>query len=90
MIYSAANVLHFIYETQTKYNPRFNPTLLHGGVQGLLHNNGSATIQACGTFHLQDESSGEFEQLFSLVRDPLTNNSWKIKYTELRMKKFGT
>ena len=42
-------------------------------------------VLACGTLHNQTTACGVFEQVFGLIRDPSSDNNWKIKYTELRL-----
>jgi hypothetical protein len=41
----------------------------------------------CGTLHQQDRCVGIFERLFGLIRDPSACNNWKIRYTNLNLKR---
>lgn len=66
-------------EQQLVFNPNLEPT----GVKGLSDPHGLRVIIVCGTVHTSSEVVGPFEQQFGLVRDPFSENNWKIKFTRL-------
>lgn len=61
----------------------FNPNLEPTGVKGLSDPHGLRVVIVCGTVHTSSEVVGPFEQQFGLVRDPFSENNWKIKFTRL-------
>ena len=66
----------------------FNANDTPNGYRGRINEHGMAKIAVCGTVHKCTLASayeicGVFEQLFGLLRDPLDNNRWKIKFTDL-------
>ena len=65
----------------------FNPNLCHDGVQGRMDPHGLALVLSCGTLHKLENKQcmGCFECAFGLMRDPFTDNNWKIKYMKLRL-----
>ncbi|XP_040571419.1 uncharacterized protein C3orf38 homolog isoform X2 [Lepeophtheirus salmonis] len=65
-----------------KYGIRFNPNNCPEGVSGDMDPHGLVIIRACGTLHNAATCCGVFHQRFGLIRDPLSSNSWKIKFTE--------
>ena len=50
-----------------------------------LDPHGLVLVLACGTLHNQATVCGFFEQVFGLIRDPDSENNWKIKHTEARL-----
>ena len=42
-------------------------------------------VFVCGTVHRGNAVLGLFEQQFGLVRDPTTENNWKISFTRLAL-----
>ena len=50
-----------------------------------LDPHGLVLVLACGTLHNQATVCGFFEQVFGLIRDPDSENNWKIKQTEARL-----
>ncbi|XP_038067121.1 uncharacterized protein C3orf38 homolog isoform X2 [Patiria miniata] len=64
----------------------FNPNISHEGTQGLDDPHGLVMVRVCGTVHRFNECLGLFEQQFGLIRDPLKENNWKIKFIEMKMK----
>lgn len=56
------------------------------GVQGRLEIHGMVLILCCGTVHTQDSAVGFFESVFGLMRDPFSDNNWKIKNIKMQMK----
>lgn len=50
---------------------------------------GLVLILCCGTLHAQHShesvSEGVFESVFGLLRDPFSDNNWKIKSIKLQM-----
>lgn len=46
---------------------------------------GLVLILSCGTLHSSDSSLGVFEAVFGLMRDPFSDNNWKIKNIKLQL-----
>lgn len=63
----------------------FNPNVSTEGIRVKSEPHGLHLIMVCGTLHRQNECLGLFEQTFGIIRDPLLDNNWKIKTTQLRM-----
>lgn len=61
----------------------------HSSIKGDMDTYGLARIVAGGTVHRSQQCLGLFEQSFGLIRDPLTDNNWKIKFTHLKLKAQG-
>eukprot|EP00057_Strongylocentrotus_purpuratus_P005567 XP_003731273.2 PREDICTED: uncharacterized protein C3orf38-like [Strongylocentrotus purpuratus] len=64
----------------------FNPNLSAEGTRGCGEPHGLVMISVCGTIHKAGTCIGLFEQSFGLVRDPMAENNWKIKFIKLQMK----
>ncbi len=64
----------------------FNPNLEADGTKGVNDPHGLVLAFVCGTIHREGSCLGVFEQRFGLVRDPLNQNNWKIKFTDLNVK----
>lgn len=62
-----------------------NPNVTAGGVSGKMSRHGLVMVLACGTVHRGSDVLGVFEQTFGLVRDPLMENNWRVKFTNLTM-----
>lgn len=71
---------------KSKYGFYFNPSVSHSGVQGRIDQHGMVLVLSCGTLHTQQQFAGLFECGFGLVRDPFTDNNWKIKFVRMRLK----
>lgn len=63
----------------------FNPNVSKEGVRTTTSPYGLFMVMVCGTIHQHNNCLGVFEQMFGIVRDPSTDNSWKIKVTNLRV-----
>jgi hypothetical protein len=61
----------------------------HSSIKGDMDTYGLGRIIAGGTVHRFQQCLGVFEQSFGLIRDPLTENNWKIKFTHLKLKAQG-
>lgn len=72
--------------TKTTHNLFFNPNLTKDGVRTKMNPHGLVLLMVCGTLHTDRECVGVFEQMFSLARDPFSENNWKIKRTELNLR----
>ncbi|KAL1140537.1 hypothetical protein AAG570_000467 [Ranatra chinensis] len=69
------------------HNLFFSPNLTKSGVKGKFEPHGIVLVVACGTLHRgAGDCIGIFEQLFSLIKDPLCSDNWKIKSTDMRLK----
>ncbi len=67
-------------------NVFFNPNISSGSIQSEMNKHGLLAVKTAGTLHTDNCVAGIFEQVFGLVRDPLTMDNWKIKNTELRIR----
>jgi len=83
--HSATEACAMLVEVFRKHKLRCNPNLCDEGVRGRLDPHGLVMVLACGTLHNQATVCGVFEQVFGLIRDPTSDNNWKIKYTEVRL-----
>lgn len=63
----------------------FNPNTDRNGLQGKSEAHGCVLVMVCGTVHRSDQCLGTYEQSFGLVRDPMAENNWKIKFTNLKV-----
>ena len=63
----------------------FNANLDIDGVKGLMNPHGSVVITVAGTTHKGPECTGVFKQCFGLVKDPMMENNWRIKFTRLHL-----
>ena len=81
-----ADIAEILHKTRHHYGLYFNPNLMTDGVRGLVDPHGLVIVLACGTLHANNTCSGIFEQMFSLARDPICGNNWKIKKTELNLR----
>lgn len=51
-----------------------------------MEHHGIVLILSCGTIHTQASViAGLFESVFTLMRDPFTDNNWKIKNISLQI-----
>ncbi|GAB6032471.1 hypothetical protein CHUAL_011103 [Chamberlinius hualienensis] len=64
----------------------FNPFYAQQGIKGYVDNHGLVIILVAGDIHRADRWVGVFEQKFGLIRDPASDNKWKIKFSELNFK----
>lgn len=75
-----------LFRIKMEHNILLNPNLLPEGCQGRMDLHGVVLVLACGTIHQNNLCVGVFEQVFALVRDPLLDNNWKIKFSELNLR----
>ncbi|XP_062311888.1 uncharacterized protein C3orf38 homolog isoform X1 [Osmerus eperlanus] len=64
-----------------------SPNLEPHGLRALSSPHGLVLVAVAGTIHRDRACLGIYEQVFGLIRSPLDNNQWKIKFTEVRMQK---
>lgn len=51
-----------------------------------MDSHGLVLILCCGTLHtLESVSVGVFESVFGLMRDPFSDNNWKIKNIKMQL-----
>jgi len=84
-LHSATEACQMLVHVFRKHKLRCNPNLCDEGVRGRLDPHGLVLVLACGTLHNQSNVCGFFEQVFGLIRDPDSDNNWKIKHTEARL-----
>lgn len=63
-----------------------SPNLEPYGLNVLASPHGLVLVAVAGTIHRDGVCLGIFEQIFGLIRSPLENNSWKIKFVNLKIK----
>ncbi|XP_068428793.1 uncharacterized protein C3orf38 homolog [Clinocottus analis] len=63
-----------------------SPNLQPQGIRALASPHGLVLVAVAGTIHRDKACLGIFEQIFGLIRSPLENNSWKIKFVNLKIK----
>ena len=63
----------------------FNPNISAEGVRVVSDPHGLLLVMACGTIHHYNNCLGVFEQMFGLVRNPLEEKTWKIKFSQLNI-----
>ncbi|TNN79389.1 putative protein C3orf38 [Liparis tanakae] len=63
-----------------------SPNLQPQGLRTLASPHGLVLVAVAGTIHRDKTCLGIFEQIFGLIRSPLENNSWKIKFVNLKIK----
>lgn len=68
----------------------FNPSLCHEGVQGRTDPHGLVIVMCCGTVHSQTQCVGLFESAFGIMRDPYSENNWRIRHLNLKIKSSTT
>uniref|UniRef100_A0A673Y9K3 Uncharacterized protein n=1 Tax=Salmo trutta TaxID=8032 RepID=A0A673Y9K3_SALTR len=56
------------------------------GLKALSSPHGLALVAVAGTIHRDRECVGIYEQAFGLLRSPLDQNKWKIKFMVLKVK----
>lgn len=64
----------------------FSPNLDPHGLKALTSRHGLVLVAVAGTIHRDSVCLGIFEQIFGLIRSPLDNNSWKIKFVNLKIR----
>jgi hypothetical protein len=79
-------VLNLLYTIKGQFNFYFNPNLSHEGTRGKMELHGLVLILCCGTLHTHESVVvGVFESVFGLMRDPFSDNNWKIKNIKLQL-----
>ncbi|TKS67397.1 hypothetical protein D9C73_001279 [Collichthys lucidus] len=63
-----------------------SPNLDTQGLKVLTSPHGLVLVAVAGTIHRDEACLGVFEQIFGLIRSPLENNSWKIKFVNLKIR----
>lgn len=79
-------ILHTIYAVKNQFGFFFNPNITHFGVQGRMSPHGATLVLGCGTLHTLETCVGVFESCFAIMRDPFTDNNWKIKTLQIQLK----
>ncbi|XP_061548262.1 uncharacterized protein C3orf38 homolog isoform X1 [Phycodurus eques] len=64
----------------------FSPNLEPHGLKALTSPHGLVLVAVAGTIHRDTTCLGMFEQIFGLIRSPLENNSWKIKFVNMKIR----
>ncbi|XP_028291553.1 uncharacterized protein C3orf38 homolog [Gouania willdenowi] len=64
----------------------FSPNLEPRGLKALVSPHGLVLVAVAGTIHRDATCLGIFEQVFGLIRSPLDNDSWKIKFIHLKIR----
>lgn len=74
-----------IQNLKNQYNLLFNPNLMKDSLKSHMDCHGLVVVFVGGTLHENSVCVGVFEQMFALARDPLAENNWKIKKTDIRL-----
>lgn len=64
----------------------FNPNLTNESVTVNSDPHGLMSFNLCGTLMQSNVCIGTFDQSFGLIRDPMAENAWKIKFTNLLLR----
>ncbi|MCJ8732538.1 hypothetical protein PDJAM_G00212590 [Pangasius djambal] len=64
----------------------FCPNLEQTGLKCVSSPHGLVLVAVAGTIHRERNCLGVFEQVFGLIRAPLEENRWKIKFVHLKIK----
>lgn len=64
----------------------FSPNLEQTGLRSVATPHGLVLVAVAGTIHRESGCLGLFEQVFGLIRSPLEDNRWKIKFVHLKIK----
>ncbi|XP_067849260.1 uncharacterized protein C3orf38 homolog [Heptranchias perlo] len=83
---SAAMVSLRLLSLVTDEQLLFNPNISENGMRCETSPHGLAAVAVAGTIHKSSQCLGIFEQLFGLIRTPVSGNNWKIKYVKLQVK----
>lgn len=75
----------FLLSLISAYQLYFNLNDCDDGVQGRIDPHGLVLVLSCGTLHKAQQFVGTFESVFGLLRDPFSENNWKIKHIKLRL-----
>lgn len=78
-------ISQYLTDLHNQNNFYFNLNETEQGIQGKIDPHGLVIIMACGTIHTETVCCGVFEQMFALARDPLNDNNWKVKRTEINL-----
>lgn len=82
-------VLEFCQSLLSNYNLYFNLNITHSGTQGRIDCHGLVLVLTCGTLHKVNQFVGTFETVFSLSRDPFSQNNWKVNQLNIRLHNFN-
>lgn len=82
---SVSDIVNALFKTRNENNLFFNPNLTSDGTRGKINIYGLVLVLSCGTLHVNNQIVGVYEQVFSLARDPLADNNWKIKNMEINL-----
>lgn len=63
----------------------FCPNLEGHGLKCISSPHGLVLVAVAGTIHRDNACLGIFEQVFGLIRSPLDNNHWKIKFVNVKV-----
>lgn len=75
-------LLAFTKEERLHFSPNLEPP----GLKVLSSPHGLVLVAVAGTIHRDTVCLGIFEQIFGLIRSPLENNSWKIKFVNVKIR----
>ncbi|KAM4608401.1 uncharacterized protein C3orf38 homolog [Polymixia lowei] len=64
----------------------FCPNLEPHGLKARCSPHGPVLVAVAGTIHRGTDCLGIYEQVFGLIRSPLDDNSWKIKFVQLKIR----
>ncbi|KAG1945262.1 hypothetical protein F2P79_014007 [Pimephales promelas] len=67
----------------------FCPNLEGSGLKYVSSPHGLVVVAVAGTIHRDNACLGIFEQVFGLIRSPMDDNRWKIKYVYIKVEAQG-
>lgn len=81
----AQSLVDILMGLKQRFAMFFNPNVSHAGIQGRIDAHGLVLVLGCGTLHAPHGVVGCFECVFGLIRDPFTDNNWKVKHMKMRL-----
>lgn len=63
----------------------FCPNLEGFGLKCISSPHGLVLVAVAGTIHRDNACLGIFDQVFGLIRSPMDNNHWKIKFVNVKV-----
>lgn len=81
-----SDILSTIYRIKNQFGFSFEPNVTHVGVQGRMSPHGITLVLGCGTLHTVESCVGIFESCFAIIKDPFSENNWKIKTLQMQLK----
>lgn len=78
-------VANRLLQFSTENHLLFSPNVSAEGVKCRSDPHGLKLIMVCGTLHKLNSCVGKFQQCFGLVKEPMSQDVWKVKVACLKM-----